>query len=565
MKHQLPSLETLKKEKCSAAIALMLHKAYALLPDAQVMSDGEVYRPQARYLNKLAEKLVKVRTVEQFKAWGDFMLRGTGEFEPGKSIESQLGEGNVSKSEMLKKYSKIVDWLGLDLAEQWGFEQSIDVQYANAKIQTGSSSEKVMMDLIEEEEKEDRKNGKAREITAEEKKERRAQKRVMALLLHDNPEAWHAVKRHSRAIERARDASTEAEWAEFKKEEKEFVERFGLKGLRFPYMMNLATRKEGLKDMAVNLEKVARAINMPESQMGFKKRMGVFYGGAAQGSLGTYTYLTHTLYILKGMGDRATAHEWFHALDYDLTYQSGGAAMAMGQAPSFSEPHKVAAFGSLKPAQDAMINLMDGLKNGFKKGRPVETEDYIKPDGVFWTTLHNVYAKELFKWIPPENRQNALARYNLSCKKLEEGKMDPDQFTKYIGTEYDNGLELTEPKQREVLLSSFKGEVRILAGLYCELKENPDYFKDTKTSFAHWFAEQLDNQTGKDYYSIPTELIARMGEQFVFSRLGEPLQEHNTPQYVMPFETDEAMKRFGDFLDTAKETLKSEKKIAPRL
>jgi hypothetical protein len=564
MKHQLPSVEQLKSEQCSAAIALMLHKVYAMLPDAQLQANGEVYRPQARYLDKLVEKLVKVRTLEQFKAWGDFMLRGTGEFESDKTLEEQLNGELFGSSAGLKKYTKIIDWLGLDLADSWGLAQSIERQHANAKIQTGSSANKVFAELIEEDEKKEKKAGTAKVRTAEEKKEIRAQKRLMTLMLHDNPEAWHAVKRQSRAVERAKETRTDAEWAMFREEEKAFVERFGLKGLRFPYMMNLKTRQEGLRDMAVNLEKVAKAMDMPEHHMGFKARMGLFYGGAAHGSLGTYTYLTHTLYILKGMGDRATAHEWFHALDYDLVHQSGSIGMSMGNAPSFSEPHRVAAYGTLKPAQEAMIELMDGLNKGFSKGPALTADDYIKEDGVFWTTLHDVYAKEIFKWVPAENMENALARYNLACSRFESKEWSADRFAKYIGEEYDNGMALTEPKQRELLLTSFKSEIRILSGLYLELKENPDYFKEKKTSFALWFAEQLDNQSGRLYYTIPTELIARMGEQFVFNTLGEPLQEHNTPQYVMPFEQEKALGLFGEFLNQAKKTLEVEKKKTPK-
>ena len=75
--------------------------------------------------------------------------------------------------------------------------------------------------------------------------------------------------------------------------------------------------------------------------------------------------------------------------------------------------------------------------------------------------------------------------------------------------------------------------------------------KDEKSSFMMWFAERLDYKAGRQYYTIPTEIIARLGEQYVFDKIGQPLKEHITPQYALGFEKEKIMEHFGAWVKEA--------------
>ena len=94
-----------------------------------------------------------------------------------------------------------------------------------------------------------------------------------------------------------------------------------------------------------------------------------------------------------------------------------------------------------------------------------------------------------------------------------------------------------------------------MSKLYQSLKEDPDLLKNERTSFFNWFCEQLDDHNDRRYYTIPTEMIARMGEQFVFDKLGVSIQEYKTPQYVLDFEKEKIQSHFSDWVASAKEFL----------
>lgn len=564
MHKTIPSVEQLKKENCPAAVALMMYQMYALIPDTQMNADGKKDLGQKEYLDNLVEKLGKVRSLDDFKSLGEFMIRELHIFDENKTLEEQFDSREIKKPAGVQKYRKLVDWLGLELPE-WGNPDFLRAKYAQARVQTGETQERVHFDLLEEDESSEK---NVRKMDEEEKKIAAEQKRIRDLSFHASPEAWYGVKSFYRKLhQNATDSSVE-DWASFTQEEASFVKKFGLKGVRFPYCMSLEERQFGLKDMDINLEKVAEALEMPTQYMGFRGRMPLYYGGAVSGSLGTYTYLTHTLYLLPEMGARATAHEWFHGLDYDLSYQTGLASMnSLGSAPSFSEPHKVSAFGEMKEVQQAMISLLDGLNYGFQGGKPVNAERFLADDGIFWDTIKNVYAKELFRWVPEENLENAITRFNYNSQQFAKGELSPDEFSQNIVSEYSNAMAITHPKSKDLLLSAFGDEVRILSGIYTALKEDPEYFDDEKSSFMKFFCEYLDERSGRQYYTIPTEMIARLGEQYVFDKLNSPLAEHKTPQYAMPFEKEKIMERFDSFVQKAKLFLEHdfelEEKIKP--
>lgn len=548
MHKTIPSVEQLKSENCPAPVALMLYQMYALIPDAQMNADGEKSQIQTKYLNDLVEGLSKVRSLKDFEDLGEKMIRELNIFDENKTLEEQFDSREIKKPAGVQKYKKVVDWLGLELPE-WASKDFLRSKHAQARIQTGETEEKVYADLLEEDEK----NGSSRKMSEEEKELLKDQKKKRDLALHASPEAWYAVKGFYRKLEQDKVPATDEQWKEFEQNERDFVKKFGLKGVRFPYSMSLEDRKFGLEDMDVNLEKVAKALDMPTQYMGFRGRMPLYYGGAVSGSLGTYTYLTHTLYLLPEMGARATAHEWFHGLDYDLAYQTGNAAMnTMGSAPSFSEPHLVSAFGEMKQVQQAMVSLLDGLNYGFQGGKPVNAEKFLADDGYFWDTIQNVYAKELFRWVPEENLERTITRFNYNSQQFAKGELGPDEFTQNIVSEYSNAMAITHPKSKDLLLTAFGDEIRILSGVYNAVKEDKEYFDDEKASFMKFFCEYLDERAGRQYYTIPTEMIARLGEQYVFDQLGEPLAEHKTPQYAMPFEKEKIMERFDSFVQKAK-------------
>lgn len=549
MHKNIPSIEQLRSENCPAPIALMMYQMYALIPDTQMNADGKKDENQQKYLDNLVEKLGQVRSLEGFKDLGEFMIRELHVFDEDKTLKEQFDSRELRKPSGVQKYRKVVDWLGLELPD-WQNPDFLRGKHAQARIQTGETQEKVHLDLLEEDEKS---STNKRTMDEEELKILEEQKRVRDLSFHASPEAWYAVKSFYRKLHQDSTVSTEKDWKSFENEEAAFVKKFGLKGVRFPYSMGLNERKFGLEDMEVNLDKVAKALDMPTQYMGFRERMPLYYGGAISGSLGTYTYLTHTLYLLPEMGARATAHEWFHGLDYDLSYQTGLASMnSMGDAPSFSEPHRVAAFGEMKEVQQAMVSLLDGLNYGFQGGKPVNAERFLADDGIFWDTIKNVYAKELFRWVPEENLENAITRFNYNSQQFAKGELSPDEFTQNIVSEYSNAMAITHPKSKDLLLSAFGDEVRILSGVYTALKEDPEYFDDEKSSFMKFFCEYLDDRAGRQYYTIPTEMIARLGEQYVFEKLEAPLAEHKTPQYAMPFEKEKILERFDSFVQKAK-------------
>jgi hypothetical protein len=554
MKHTLPSVDQLKQEKCPAAIALMMHNMYALLPDAMMEVDGQKNPERVKYINELAKRLAEVRSFEGFKALGEFMMLETGLFDRETPLKEQFKQAEMQRPEFARKYGKLIDILGLDLPT-WGDEDALKAMWLNARVATGENGEKIQWELIKEEMEKAKEEGRERKMTEEEQKVMAQQQKYADMALHGNTEVWHPVKKIARRLKEINDLhakTTDVEWAAFEQEERVFVERFGLKGVRFPYAMSLENRREGMQDIAVNFAKIAKAMEIEEELIGFKGRMPVFYGGASSGSLGTYTYLSHTLYVLKGMGERATAHEWFHALDYDLSYRTGNSSFqSLGGAPSFSEPHLVSTFGDMKRVQEAMKSLMDGVKYGFNGGEPIQSEQYLANDGIFWTTLRQVYAKELFKWIPKENVPMAAQRFNLACQNLYNKEWSAGKFTQYMHSEYQNALALTEPATKERLLTDFDSEVRILSGLYDKLRENPAFFQGERSSFLNWFCAQMDDKNGRQYYTTPTEFIARLGEQYVFDKLGEPLKEHAAPQYVLPFEKEKIQSRFGTFIEEA--------------
>ena len=550
---KLPSVETLRAEKCPAPIALMMHQMYAMIPDAQLNADGGRKQEHVDYFNALAEKIGNVRSLEDFKPVSEFLLRGTGLFKDDVPIEEQFDPKSLSQAEFFIKYRDVGDLLGLEFPA-WGDDDFVKSKWINARVATGEDRNKVIAELMKEDEAKELKEGKKqRAQTAEEIKDQEELERVMKLTLHDTPEGWHTVKRYSRLLAKEQEGGENEDWAAFQKEEAAFVERFGLKGVRFPYHMGLPARIKGLADITDNFCKITQALEMPDHYIGFKKRMPVYYGGAVSGSLGTYTYVTHTLFVLKDMGDRATAHEWFHALDYDMAFQTGNRSQSnLGGALSFSEPNLISVTKDMRPLKDAMVSLMEGVKYGFNGGEPISSEKFISPKGgVFWDLVQNVYAKELLTWVPEENRATAIQRFNYACKSLHTKEFKPQDFARYVSNEYDNALALTQPETRKMLLTSFKDEMEILAGLYLVLTDETDALKKEKTSFMMWFAERLDYKAGRQYYTIPTELIARMGEQYVFDKIGEPLKEHITPQYALAFEKSQIMERFGAWVNEA--------------
>ena len=203
------------------------------------------------------------------------------------------------------------------------------------------------------------------------------------------------------------------------------------------------------------------------------------------------------------------------------------------------------------------ITSINRIEKMYEKFGIKAYEKFLNPKGgVFWELLQKVYAKELLTWVPQENREAAIKRFNYACKNFHTKEFSPQQFSAYVGEEYDNALAISQPETRKMLLTSFKSEIEILAGLYVVLTEDPQAIKDEKSSFMMWFAERLDYKAGRQYYTIPTEIIARLGEQYVFDKIGQPLKEHITPQYALGFEKEKIMEHFGAWVKEAVAFLK---------
>lgn len=559
MYKKLPTAEKLREDGCPAAIALMMYKMYLLVPGAQLNADFKRKEEHVKFFDDLVEQIISARKFSDFEKIGEFLVTGLGIYEDYDEFENSLkGKNYVTGFE---KTRDLHDVLGLELPN-WGGKEFLKGTYKNARVETGENKDEVIREIMKEEEEAERASlGRAfREMSEEEKEKEEEKKRMRDLVSFKKPENWHRIKKMNRMVDKEQASGTAEEWAQFNLQEIEFVKKYGLKGVRFPYYMGLEIRKKGLLDVADNFDKIASALDMPTEFIGFKKRMPVYYGGAVSGSLGTYTYLTHTLFILEDMGDRATAHEWFHALDFDLSKQTGNISQSgMGGAVSFSEPELISAYGPLADVKSAMENLMDGLKNGLREdGKPVADDEYTKPNGIFWTLILRVYAKEMFEKMPEENRDEAKQRFGSACKKLHTKEWTAQQFQVYMKHEYENALDITKPETRDRLLTDFGSEILILGSLYEKLGKEKDFLDKENTSFMMWFNDKLDSINGRIYYTMPTELIARIGEQYVCNKIGQPLKEHNTPQYALPFERDEIIKRFEAFIDEAKKTLKYE-------
>lgn len=558
MKRKIPSVEQLKSENCPAAVALLMYEAYKSIPDVQLNSDGQRNEDQLFYIDNLVKRLSSVRTFEDLNNFRRYMFAEIpGLVNKDEGIEEQF-KSIVESKDMVstKKLGIMYEWLGFNLTG-WIEEDAFKGMIRAARANTGESLEKLSWEKNKEYEAEGGGDPRYNVLSEEEKKFQDEEKRRMEMRFSQKSyEIWHQVKVRERELKQTKEKN-ESDWKELEQEELLFINKFGLKGVRFPYAMSLEKRKKGLEELAVNLEQIAKTLNMPETNIGFRGRLPIFYGGAAFGSLGTYTYLTHTLYILEGMSKRATTHEWFHALDYDLSYQSGISSMSIiRDAPSFSKPNSISSFVETKEARNAMIELLDYINNGEKYGSvPVDADEFIKQDGIFWKTLKDVYIKEMFRLMPEENKQNAVKRCNFHCTKFFSGEISPDEFTDYFEAEHKNSLSLT--KEEEKMFVSYAHEIRILSGLYLELKENPTFFKNEreKGSFFKWFAHQLDYKIGKDYYTIPTEMFARLGEQYVFDRLEVPMRDHKSPQYLLPFEKEKVQVLFENFVNEARHFL----------
>ena len=550
-KIKIPTAQELKDSQTPAAIAFMIYRFLRSCPDAELSKNNGRSEEDVVFFNSLMTNLFKIKDIDGFYELREQLfkshligLEDTSE----KNVEKIF---SIATGEHLDVYHKATAALGLN-TQNWLSEKFIESVYNEARVATGENHNKIAAETIEEETTEEQK----KRWSEKERKDYEQMRRTEKLIHHESPESWHLIKQMSRSLVKEQKASPE-EWADFERKEIEFTHRFGLKGLRFPYAMTLKDRSEGLDEMTTNFEKISKALDMPDSFIGFKERLPLFYGGAIEGSLGTYSPITHTLFILKDMGDRATAHEWFHALDYELARQAttNATRAIKGNSISFSEPRRLATFGKLKECQSAMVDLMEGVNRGFSKDPIINAEEYTRPGGMFWKTLQQVYAKEVFKHIPPENKENALVRFNTFCKKFHNNEIKADEFTAYIKDEYSNGLSLTNPKSKETLLTAFEAEINVMSKLYQSLKEDPDLLKNERTSFFNWFCEQLDDHNDRRYYTIPTEMIARMGEQFVFDKLGVSIQEYKTPQYVLDFEKEKIQSHFSDWVASAKEFL----------
>ena len=202
---------------------------------------------------------------------------------------------------------------------------------------------------------------------------------------------------------------------------------------------------------------------------------------------------------------------------------------------------------------NSMGDLMDFIDGNFEDERvPLDSAGY---QDVFSKWMSELYVPELLKVSPPERRANDVKRAMMLCQALDEEKIPPGVFAQEFSRLYHERVMETEPKE-SYLIGDMQVELATAALKYHQSKRT-GFEKSMEGSFFKSFASGMEDATGRVYYTLHTEMIARLGEQLVFERNGMDYPGHKSAQHACGPEKEKLQEFFSDWVSASKEYLNS--------
>lgn len=314
----------------------------------------------------------------------------------------------------------------------------------------------------------------------------------------------------------------------------DLMEQFGFRAVEFGNWLPQSERQSVLNMAFDSLCDLAQALSIPPSGVGLNGRLAVAFGSrGVSHAKAHFEPSRNVINLTRLAGAGALAHEWFHALDWHLGCAQGGPAGRFATA----EPE--AAMAPLARAlEHRELSMAELIAKYSEKARCYAHNAAAwcaqrlrreRREGAF------AYAETLFERARAELRDGARvelgepagrARLSHGAPVVAAGEEVAERITQALGVFCDSeGIRLTAKERRAVeanLVAMLSAMARV-AGLEAAQEAGLDRAAvgDPAAAASSFLiaAKALDARRSARYWSLPHEMFARAGAQYVFYRL----------------------------------------------
>lgn len=175
----------------------------------------------------------------------------------------------------------------------------------------------------------------------------------------------------------------------------EVVERYGLHSLEFGNWVTQEERYQALYAIGVSLEDLADVLRVARKKIGLHKHLSISFGARGRGGRAAATYhpSIHHINLTKPHGEGSLAHEYGHALDYELGQRTGEPPSG-GNSTSFSI-YRGKTGGAPADLMEQFFEILyyDG------KEKPTDFALYLSGLTDYWKQRNEVWARSFEKGI----------------------------------------------------------------------------------------------------------------------------------------------------------------------
>ena len=351
-------------------------------------------------------------------------------------------------------------------------------------------------------------------------------------------------------------------------EGRDFVDRFGFRGVEFGNWNNQDDRQGLLNDAFDGLMDLADILGVPPEALSLNGDLALAFGARGHGLSSARAHYEPDKVVInltKEHGAGTLAHEWFHALDHHFGRLDGKASSEWGTADDGTRalntkgPRDMASHGFKRQGSGARPELREAyekLIQGMFRKAETYVEDTARVDqflsrarGELDGRLKSLRA-DLAEPHPYQKRKNKpassaqLAEFDAIAQRMMEG--EPTVLsTKLQGAEQAKGrrgLRMTNEalESLSALYKSVRGRAGFRAdgsGVLDRLRGAMNLYKDrlrmaaqtepgkekvrsALTDFA-MNAKELDQGRGTDYWTTPHEMAARAFQGYVEDQIAE--------------------------------------------
>lgn len=517
----LPTHKELKERGVPASVAYMMYDFYRSLPSNKINAQG-IDEFSKNHIKEVVKQLAQVNNIEDLRKT---VLLALNIYEDCNIEDLMKDLEDEYNTDSIKKFLNLSNLVGLDIY-QMADEKVFESKHYNARIAVGEDPDSIKNEFI-------RKEYIDNDKEKSEDEEYKEHCRKFDLLNHKKREDWSLVRRMDNKYN-VDIQNNELLDEELLKVSQDFANKFAFKEVSFLFSIPDKDKINGIQEMDKQLSSLAESLSVPTTMIGFNGSLSFSYGGACDGSLGTYSPVTHCLYVKKDMTSNVAFHEWFHALDYDLSYKAG---TAMFKSLEFylspvSDGIKERVTNRMGDVIESVDNLMDYVKNS-NSVQNINKNTFLPGNdgqGLFLELIKKVYFQnQVLKVMPADELNSAKKRFMDATQRFHKEMMGVHDYSEYMQSEFERGHLITLESGWHIF--DFKGEIAILADAYRQFQKEENPFAKDDSSFFYAFSNRMDSLNRKEYFAKETELFARMGEQYVFDKQNVFEAIHETPAY----------------------------------